>query len=245
MPTATVAPTATLVPTATAVPTATPPPATATPLPPTATPTAAPTSAVYPPNPWDRLVALPSYHLELEVKADSYDYRLSGDYSGSNYHVIVSEPVVGPTEVFHVGPRYVSGSPGRFVDNGTTPPPSLTTVNAVRAFAASWFDHPDSAVFQRREPANGLVANRFALTWNTGRPVSLGSLSSATSGPSSGTGWIEASSGAIIKASFTMPVSLDVGTVSVLGRIDVTNARRPIRIVLPATQPTPGAVIHA
>jgi predicted small lipoprotein YifL len=232
-------PTATLVPTNTAVPTATRVPDTPTPVP-TSTPTPRPTATpqpVYSPNPYERLSALRSYHFQFSVNADPFDYSVAGDEATPNYHVTMAAPLSPPLELYFVNGRYVWNAAGAgFIDSGTTPPVQAAPLEAAEAFARNWFDHPDSAVFKATETANGVRAHHFALTWKAGRQVAFGAISTTTYDPTTGDVWLDAASGALVKAKFSMRVSVGGEVSTIVTNVDVTNINRPVSITPPAAQ---------
>jgi len=238
LPTQTPQPTTTPVPTNTEVPTATPPPPTPTPLPPSPT---KPPLVAYPPNPYERLSALRSYHLQFSVKTDAYEYSLAGDEATPNYHVkVAATPLTPAMELFFVTGRYVSSlAGGPFVDSGSAPPPQAAVLEAAEEFARGWFDHPDAAQFKGLENANGVPANHFVLTWKAGRPVAFGAISSTTYDPTTGDVWLDAASGAIVKAAFSMRVGAGAEVSTIVTKVDLTNINRPVTITPPPAQQAP------
>ncbi|MBV9120679.1 MAG: hypothetical protein JOZ39_08210 [Chloroflexi bacterium] len=238
-PTPTVVPTSTEAPTNTPEPTFTPRPPTPTTVPPTLTrvPATVTSQAVpYPPNPYERFAALRFYHLAFIVKADVFQYSAEGDEATPDYHLALTVPLGPPLDVYFVGGRYISGANAAFVDTGKTPPPQAAALEGAEQFARDWFDHPDAAQYHGRENANGVAAEHFVLTWKAGRQVGLGAISATTAGPSSGDVWLQASDGALVKASFTMRVNGLGGQSDVSSRFDVTNINRPVKIDAPAVQ---------
>lgn len=239
LPTETPQPTSTPVPTNTVPPTPTSPPDTPTPAPtntPLPTPTKTPVPA-YPANPYERLSALRFYHLTFDVNADGAAYAVAADEATPNYHATLTTPLSPPLELYFVNGRYVSSISGTpFVDTGSTPPPQAGILEAAEQFARGWFDHPDGAAFKGVETANGVRAQHFVLTWKAGRQVSLGAISSTTYDPTTGDVWLDAASGALIKAAFTMRVNNGGGVSPVVSHLDVTNINRPLTIAPPPAQ---------
>jgi hypothetical protein len=229
-------PTATPVPTNTIPPTPTPVPATAT-----ATSTPVPTSTpgpAYPPNVYERLSSLKSYHLQLAVNAAGTPYSLVVDEATPNYHASVSAPIIGQMELYFVNGRYessVGGSP--FVDNGPNPPLQAGILEAAEVFAQSWLDHPDAAVFKGSEQVNGVRANHFVLTWKAGRQVAVGGLSSTTYDPATGDIWLDAASGAPVKANFSMRVNNGGEAATITTQFDTTRINQPVAINPPPVAP--------
>ena len=251
-------PSATPVPTNTEAPTATPPPPTATRLP---TSTSVPTSTpapVYPSNPYERLAALRSYHLQFSVQADVFSYSVAGDEATPAYHVTVTAPPVPPMELYFVSGHHYYGQAGApFVDNGTTPPFQAAGLEAAESYARDWFDHPDAAAFKAAENVNGVRANHFVLTWKPGRQVNFEGLTATSSGTASADVWLDATSAAIVKTSFSMGVTSAAGLSQVSANMDVTNINGPIVITPPpvaaasgpasanALAPAPKVTAHA
>src|SRR5207302_7680381 len=104
-----------------------------------------------------------------------------------------------------------------------------------------WLDHPDSAVFKAAEQANGVPANHFVLTWNAGRQVAIGPLASTTYDPSTGDIWLDAASGAPVKANFSMRISNGGEAATIATQFDVTNINRPLTVAPPAPSPRASA----
>jgi hypothetical protein len=239
VPTQTPQPTDTPVPTNTVPPTPTPPPDTPTPAPtntPLPTPTRTPTPT-YPPNAYERLSSIRYYRLQFDVNADGFDYNVMVDEATPNYHASLAVPLSPPLELYFVNGRYfssVGGSP--IVDSGSTPPPQAGVLEVAEAFARDWFDHPDAAVFKGTETANGVRANHFVLTWKAGRAVSFGAISSTTYDPTTGDVWLDAASGAIVKAAFTMRVNNGAGVSPIVSHMDLVNINRPVTIAPPPVQ---------
>lgn len=242
MPTQTPQPTDTPVPTDTAAPTPTQTPVTPTPAPtntPVPTPTRTPVPG-YPPNAYERLSSLRTYHLQLSVNAEGQDYNVAVDEVTPSYHATLTLPASPPLELYYVNGHYLSsigGSP--YVDSGSSPPPQAGVLEVVEQFANDWFDHPDAAVFKNQEVANGVRANHFVLTWKAGRQLRLGGISSTTYDPTTGDVWLDASSGAIVKAVFTMRVSNGGGVSPIVSHMDLTNINRPLTIAPPPAQKLP------
>jgi hypothetical protein len=238
LPTQTPQPTDTPVPTNTVPPTPTRAPDTPTPLPtntPAPTATRTPVPVTYPANPFERLAALRTYRLQLDVNADGLASNLVVDEATPNYHATTSGSLSPPLDVYFVNGRYVSSLAGLpFVDTGGSPPLGAGVLEAAEQFAQGWFDHPDSAVFKARESANGVQANHFVLTWKAGRAVSLGAISSTTYDPTTGDVWLDIASGAIVKAAFTMRVNNGGGVSPVVCQMDLLNINRPLTITPPA-----------
>lgn len=233
VPTATPQPTATPIPTDTPLPTFTPSPLPTNTPSPTATP-----PPPYPPNVYERLAAQRFYHLEFNVKGEGYSYDVAVDEATPAYHVILTVPYSPPMELYNVSGHYYSNlGGGPFSDNGSQPPIQAGVLEAAEQFAQGWFDHPDAAAFKGVETVNGVRTNHYALTWNAGRQVSLGPLSASTSDPTIGDAWVDAASGAIIKAGFTMRVS---GGEQISSSMNVTYLNRPIAITAPPL-PKPAA----
>src|SRR5581483_2633821 len=246
----TLAPTSTRVPTRVPPPTATAVPASAPPSGGTgqdagsaaaaasaggaASPPSAPAGPAYPANPYERFAALRTYHFDIGVSHEGIDYSIVGDETTPNYHVNVSVPPAPAMELYFVNGRYISSLAGSgFVDSGATPPLQAGILEAAEAFARDWFDHPDSATFKGVETVNGVRTNHFVLTWNAGRMVSLGAISATTYDPTTGDVWLDAASGALVKAMFSMRVSA-AGTVSEMTtHMDVTSINRPLTITPP------------
>jgi len=239
VPTQTPQPTDTPVPTNTVPPTPTPPPDTPTPAPtntPVPTPTRVP-APTYPPNPYERLSSLRSYRLQFDVNADGFDYNVAVDEATPNYHASLAAPLNLPVELYFVNGHYYSSvNSGPFVDSGATPPLQAASLEAAETFARNWFDHPDTATFKGTESANGVRANHFVLTWKAGRPVSFGAISSTTYDPTTGDVWLDAASGAIVKAAFTMRVNNGGGLSPIVSHMDLTNINRPVTIAPPPAQ---------
>lgn len=239
VPTSTAVPTSTPVPTSTLAPTDTPVPATATPVPPTPTlapptSTATPRAPAYPADPYERLSALRFYHIKFDVNADSYQYSAAGDEATPKYHLALVTPFSPPSELYYVNGHYYSGIGGAFVDDGATPPLQAGVLEGAEGFARGWFDHPDSATYKGMDTVNGVRAEHFALMWRAGRAVNLGAISSTTYDATPGDVWLDAATGALIKASFSMRVNGYGGVSPVSSHLDVTNINRPVKITPPA-----------
>jgi hypothetical protein len=171
------------------------------------------------------------------VNADGFEYKMVVDEATPNYHATLAVPLSPPLDMYFVNGRYTSslaGSP--FVDSGSTPPPQAGALEAAEQFARGWFDHPDAAVFKGTETANGVRANHFVLTWKAGRPVNFGAISSTTYDPTTGDVWLDAASGAIVKAVFTMRVNNGGGVSPIVSHMDLLNINRPVVITPPPAQ---------
>ncbi len=233
-PTQTPQPTATSVPTDTPVPTATPVPDTPTPVP---TNTPRPTSTPepgYPSNVYERTAALKSYHFQITVKAAPNEYSVTGDEVTPSYHVSVNGPILPPADVYFVNGHYIWSSAGTpFLDTGANPPPQAAILEGLESFAKAWLDKPDSAVFKGTDTANGVRAHHFVLTWKAGRQIGIGGLSASTYDPTTGDIWLEATSGAPVKANFSMRIANGGEVSTIVTEYDVTKIGQVAAIAAP------------
>lgn len=194
----------------------------------------------YPTNPYERLAALKSYHLQFTVKAAPNEYSVAGDEVTPNYHVTINGPLGAPLELYFVNGRYVWNLGGAgFVDSGSTPPPQAAVLEAAEQFARTWLDHPDTAAFKGPEQANGVRANHFVLTWKAGRQVVFGPLSATTYDPTTGDVWLDAASGAPVKAGFSMRVNTGGEVSAITAQYDVTRIGQVPQITAPPAQKVP------
>jgi hypothetical protein len=207
------------------------------------TPTPAPTNTprptvtpdvAYPANVYERLAALKSYHLQLTVKSGPNQYSVSGDEVTPNYHVVVNGPLLPPADIYFVNGHYIWSSPGTpFADTGTTPPPQAAILEALETLARSWLDKPDGATFKTTEMANGVPTHHFVLTWKASRQVGVGGLSATTYDPTTGDIWLEATSGAPVKANFSLRVANGGEVSTIVTQYDVTRIGQVAAITAP------------